>query len=566
MDLLVYEIEKGLARECFKKGQVIPGIEHYEKYIDFIKSQLSIDESNEDLNQRLTAVIKEYNKSLYEEAQKSFNSGKWVKTTELCQKLIKNGTDHHDIYKYLSFCYKNLKQKDIRLDFIKKYVELVPQDEENNKHLGEAYYECDAEKYAMTAIEYLEKHLEKYDKDTNIWNLVGHIYATSVYKNPKQIEKQLNCFLKAYEIDPENMFTLKNIAQTYTRARMAKEATEAYEKLFAKHRDKFTNDDWFSLAAFKLRFGDYKKGWEYYEERFNPHKKGPEDSGVWYPKITQPRWDGIKDIKESTLLVHAEQGLGDNIMFVRFCKNVQKYAKKVIYVTPDLVYPLFWESNLPFDIYPMKHNLKELEFDYHIPIMSLPHVLGIGPENITDRDGYLTINPERKAAYRKAFIEDNDKFKLGINFEGGESGKSQARDIDWVRLKDFAEIENIEIYCLNKNITQEYIKEILPECNNIIALGHSLNNFADTGAAVDNMDYIVSTDSSILNLMGALGKDSVGLFNFDYEYRWYNVESGTVHWYSKIKPIVNETQNDWEKTIALAVEEVKKVIAKKHKK
>ena len=335
--------------------------------------------------------------------------------------------------------------------------------------------------------------------------------------------------------------------------------------MFSEFREHLTNDDLFGYAAFLIRFGHYKEGFEHYECRINTDKKRPEESGVFYPKLNKPRWDGKSNIKESTLLVHFEQGIGDNIMFIRFVKNIQKHVKQVIAVVPDQVYQLFWESKLPFDIYPARHPVEKLDFDYHIPLLSLPLALGLTPETITDRDGYLTVEPERIKHYKKAFINDDGKFKIGINFEGGETGKSQARDIEWIHLREFAKIENVQIYCLNKNIPEKYLKEILPDCN-IIALGKTFNSFADTAAAVLNMDYIVSTDSGILNLAGALGIETLGLFNFDYEYRWYKAESGSIPWYSKVTSIVNDCQNVWTPTIEKAVEHIKKVMAERYHK
>lgn len=562
MDSLVYEIDKGLAREFIKAHELEKGMAHYDLYTNFLKTQIESGERKEFFEEKLFDCIKEYNDVLFTEARNAFNSEKWLKTTQICRKLIENDFKEASVYKFLSFCYKNLNQNDIRLEFIKKYVELMPDDKENNKLLGEAYFEFDAKKYANKALKLFEKHLELNDKDDFVWNLLGHIYATHIYTDTKQIEKQLECFKKAHELAPQSSVPLKNMAQTFVRARMEKEATEIYQRLFSEFRDHLSNDDIFGYAAFLLRFGHYKEGFKQYECRINTDKKLPEDKGVFYPKIDKPRWDGRKNIKDSTLLVHFEQGLGDNIMFIRFVKNIKKYVKNVIAVVPDLVYPLFWESKLPFDIYPARHPLEKLDFDYHIPLLSLPLALGLTPDTITDRDGYLTVEPDRVVAYKKAFINDDGKFKIGINFEGGETGKAQARDIDWVHLREFAQIENVQLYCLNKNINEKYLKELIPE-HDIVALGGTFQNFADTAAAMLNMDYIVSTDSGILNLAGALGLDTLGLFNFDYEYRWYKAETGSIGWYSKVKTIVNDFQNVWEPTIDKAVEHIKCVMSQR---
>lgn len=563
MDILVCEIDRGLAREHMKAHDMALATEHYDRYISNIKKFIEKEPDNEDYVNRLEACIKEYNESLFKEARDAFNTQNWIRTMAICRKLLENEFGDPSVYKFLSFCYKSLKQQDIRIEFIKKYADLRPDDREINKLLGEAYMDFEPAQNAKKALELFEKHLEMAPNDDYIWNLLGHIYATHIRKDTRQIDKQLECFNKAHELNPSNPIPLKNIAMTYTRARMEGKAREIYKLLLDKYKKHLNNDDLFCYAAMNLRFGDYKTGWEYYEHRFNYEKKSNEDRGVFYPKFEQPCWDGKKNIKDSTLLVYMEQGLGDNIMFMRFAKTLVKYAKNVIAVVPDQIYPLFWESNLPFDVYPSKHPTDKLEFDYHIAVMSIPYALKFTPTNIPDREGYLAPNPDRVKAYKKTFLEDNNKFKIGINFEGGASGKEVGRDIAWEKIRIFAEIPDVQVYCFNKEISQSQMDKMAPGAN-VICLGHSFHSFADTAAGLMNMDYVVSTDNCIMNLSASLGLETLGLLNFDYEYRWYNAESGSVPWYATLKTIVNEVQNEWDPTIQKAVEEIKRIMAERY--
>ena len=162
-------------------------------------------------------------------------------------------------------------------------------------------------------------------------------------------------------------------------------------------------------------------------------------------------------------------------------------------------------------------------------------------------------------------IDKDNTFKIGINFEGGESGKEQMRDIDWKEIKRFADIENVQVYCLNKHKNKEFFEQIDPNIN-VICLGETFNNFADTAAAALNMDLVISTDSGILNLAGALGIRTLMPLNFDYEYRWFNTESGRTVWYDNVKTFVNECQDEWEPTLEKLVEEVKRCVAEKYNK
>lgn len=549
MDSLTYEMEKGIARAYLKQHNITLGIKYFDKYLEILKNKVSESSDTQELKEELESSIKEYNDTLFAEAREAFNTRKWIKTLTICKKLFENDFQEKSMYKFVSLCYKNLEQHDIRLKYIKKYAELVPEDIETNKLLAEAYFESDNEKYANKAIELYNLYLEKSPKDAFVWNMLGHIYATCIYKDTKQINKQLECFNKALECKPNELMIMKNIAQTYVRAKMNDEAEEMYQKIFKMHKEHFNNDDYFNYAAFRIRCGDFINGFKYYE-----HRLEKENKPTFYPNIQQQRWDGITNIKNSTLLVHLEQGFGDVILFIRFVRNVQKYAKKVIAVVQNQLYELFKESDLGFEIYPVSSDLKKLNFDYHIPLISLPMVLQLTPETVTDKQGYLHVVPGRKEKYKEVFLKDDNKFKIGINLEGAESGKGQGRDVDWKYLNKFAEIENVQLYCFNADRKPEFFKKINPD---IICLGESFRNFADTAAAIENMDMMISTDNVILNLSGAIGKKTIALLNYDYEYRWYNAESGHVVWYDNVTSIVNKTQNEWEPSILKAVDIVK---------
>lgn len=554
MDSMTYDMEKGIARAYLKKHNFTLGSKYYDKYLEFLNNEIANNPDSDELKEDLKNSLNEYNDLLFAEARDAFNTNKWIKTLIICKKLFENGFDEVSMYKFVSLCYKNLEQNDIRLKYIKKYVELVPHDIESDKLLAEAYFELDKDKYAEKALELYKKYLEKVPNDSFIWNMMGHIYATCIYKDTKQIDKQLECFNKALELKPNEPMIMKNIAQTYVRAKMNDEAEKMYQKILDINKQSFSNDDYFNYAAFRIRCGDFLNGFKYYE-----HRLKKENKPTFYPNIKQERWDGISTIRDSVLLVHLEQGFGDVILFIRFVKNIKSYAKKVIAVVQHELVELFRESDLGFEVHSVRSDLSKLQFDYHIPLISLPMALRLTPETVTDRQGYLHVHPGRKEKYREVFINQNDKFKIGINLEGAESGKGQGRDVDWKFLEEFQKIENVELYCLNADHSPEFFKKINPD---MICLGGTFQNFADTAAAIENMDLVISTDNVILNLAGALGKKTIALLNYDYEYRWYNAESGHVVWYDNVVSLVNDVQNEWEPSVHKAVKLVKEYTEK----
>ena len=130
------------------------------------------------------------------------------------------------------------------------------------------------------------------------------------------------------------------------------------------------------------------------------------------------------------------------------------------------------------------------------------------------------------------------------------------RNIPLEELEPLCKLENTELYLLTLDITEDEYN--FCKNNNITILKKDLSNFAQTAAAIENMDIIVSTDNVILNLAGAMGKRTLGLFNWSYEYRWYDLTGEDVGWYTSVKPFINPSINDWQSSVAKVVEEIEK--------
>ena len=322
-----------------------------------------------------------------------------------------------------------------------------------------------------------------------------------------------------------------------------KECEKYFQKYYKLYKDTFNHDEMFEYAAHLIATGNFIKGWKYLDHRFLK-----ETGATFMPEIGKDKWDGIQDISDKTLLVHAEQGFGDVIMFIRFLKLIKKHAKKVIAVVQNELYPLFMESHLGVEIHPVSKNLSELEFDLYIPLISLPRVLEITPENMPFYNGYINIVKDRIEAYKESYIRPH-KFNIGICLQGADHGKSEKRDLDWNYIKEFASIPNVQLYCLKKDKKREDFKDILPPNKEIICLGETWENFADTAAAMKAMNLIITTDSVILNLAGALGVKTFALFNTHREYRWYGTEEGRNVWYGSVTPFQAKMQFAWDEVI-----------------
>ena len=189
--------------------------------------------------------------------------------------------------------------------------------------------------------------------------------------------------------------------------------------------------------------------------------------------------------------------------------------------------------------------------------MSIPQVLNLTPENISVGSNYIKVRQERVDYYKKYF--NINKLKIGIAFHGNKNF-NKYRNIPLKYFKNISELDNVELYILNKDIHDKELS--IFSNNNVHNIAKYFHNFEDTAAAIENCDIVVSSDNCIMNLAGALGKKTLGIFNWYSEWRWFDLTGEDVVWYTSVKPFVNKKMNDWENTI----NEVKEYIINYYKK
>ena len=234
-----------------------------------------------------------------------------------------------------------------------------------------------------------------------------------------------------------------------------------------------------------------------------------------------------------------EQGLGDAFLFSRFLFELKNKAAKIILRTPQTTLELL-KNNFKFAevISSDEDNLNKIRFDYHIPLMSIPMAINLSPDNISHTEKYISANDEKARRYKEKFFK-GDKFKIGFSYQGSTVGLA-TRDIELKFLEPLFNIPNVECYMLQYKIRDEIYKGM-----NVKNLGNNIKDFDDTAAMIENMDLIVTTDNSILNLAGAMGKKTFALFNNVPEFRWFDLTGDDVKWYKSVKPYIADKQNNW---------------------
>lgn len=283
------------------------------------------------------------------------------------------------------------------------------------------------------------------------------------------------------------------------------------------------------LALSYLKLKSFEKGWELFENRYPSQND-----------LIKPIWKG-EDIKGKTLFVYYEAGFGDTIMFARFLPMLKDKCKKVLFLPQPELAKLLQDSDLGVEIL-----CGNAEFDYHIPMRSLPFALQINSEaEIPYKDKYLKADENKVRFYKENYF-DTDKFKIGINWRGNGVFEDK-RQIDLKFFEKF-NLPEVQIYSLQVGLSEK-----LPE--NFVDLGSTFSDFSDTAAAIENLDLIISNDTSVAHVAGALGKKCFVLLPFAPDWRW-GVNSDSSYWYEGVKLFKQKHSDNWQEVFEKVYAEV----------
>lgn len=484
---------------------------------------------------------------LLELATSYFKNKEYAKAL-LCYAVIYKYDQKLGVKNYI-ICLKELKQYDLALSLIDEMSAEIQEDSLLLKAAAEIYDECNNN---VKSVEYFEKYLKsKSGVRACDYNQLGCYYNklyTDNTHNLEDLKTSLDYFLKAAELNPDSALYLKNTTITATRANDFKLAKKYWKCLF--ELDELTNDDKFDYSAFCLRTSDFDGWHKYVDARFLK-----EHNPSVFPKIDKPEWKG-QDLSESTLLVHYEQGFGDTFLMFGYMDKIAKLAKHVIFVCQDGVADLLNNNDFGVEVIDKSNaDLKKLKFDYYIPSMSIPVVLKLKGRHLCAGSGYIRADKDLAEKYRKKYF-NNNKFKIGIAFRGNATGNI-TRDVPLKTFLPLCKMKNVALYILTKDVNSDECK-VLKGCE-IINIAENFKSFSDTAAAIENCDIVISGDNGLMNLSGAMGKKTYTLFNWHYEFRYFDLSGDDIVWLNSVKPYVCETVNGWDLPMKKIADEINKI-------
>lgn len=335
------------------------------------------------------------------------------------------------------------------------------------------------------------------------------------------------------EINPGEAEVLNSLGIVlFDQGRVA-EALECYEAALAIRPEHARGR--YNRALAWLVLGDWKRGWPEYEWRWPARRREPDECGL-------PRWDGF-DAAERTLLVETEQGLGDTIQFVRFLAQARGRVARVVLRCQRPLLPLL--KGLPGVDELAADDVPPPPCDISTPLMSLPGLLGVTVENVSDAP-YLQAQPRLVDHWRRA-LSTVDGLRVGIAWQGNPSHpKDHHRSFPLRQFAALAGLPQVRLISLQKGVGREQLRETeFP----VIDLGDRLDEtpgaFMDTAAVMHALDLVITADTAIAHLAGAQGIPTWVLLSAVPEWRWL-LDRETTPWYSSVRLFRQTVRDQWD--------------------
>ncbi|MFM0068538.1 tetratricopeptide repeat protein [Paraburkholderia aspalathi] len=361
-----------------------------------------------------------------------------------------------------------------------------------------------------------------------------------------QADDARQCYERALELAPAFADAWNNLGLTQVDLGEHAQALQSYERALAVN-PAAAETHW-NQSLCLLQLGQLEAGWKEYEWRW-------ERSRIKAGRRTfaQPLWLGDFSIDGKTILLHAEQGLGDTLQFCRYAGMVSKLGAKVVLEVPDELMRLM--STLDGVDQLIEAGQVLPPFDCHCPLLSLPLAFKTDLASIPSKTPYLFADSQATREWHERIAAQAEgRLKVGLVWAGGnrphvaELRKNDARrSIAFERLAPILDVPNVQFFSLQKGPSALQ----LPHSDshpNVIDYTEELDDFADTAALVANLDLVISVDTSTAHLAGALDKPVWILNRFDTCWRWM-LERSDTPWYAQAKLFRQPALGDWDSVI-----------------
>ena len=342
---------------------------------------------------------------------------------------------------------------------------------------------------------------------------------------------------RAITLRPDYVGALLNRGLTLMSLRRIDEALPDFERVVALAPEHY--DGAWSRGLCNLLLGRYHEGWVDYERRIETDPL----LSPWQ-QCGRPQWSGRESLVGKTLLLYSEQGFGDTIMAARYVKPALARGARVVVAVPAVLAPLAREIDgitvtTPSNAIP--------SFDLHCPLMSLPRAFGTTVETIPAEVPYLQAPAAHLEKWRVR-LPQTGGLRVGINWAGNSDFKwDKDRSIGLAPMLPLLAARNAQFFSLQKDL-RDGDAELLRDHPHVIQLGHDIETFADSAAIMSHLDLVISSDTAVVHLAGALGKPMWILLHVISDWRWL-LDRTDSPWYPTARLFRQRKIGDWSGVI-----------------
>lgn len=415
-------------------------------------------------------------------------------------------------------------QIDASIESIQKAIDIYPQFAEAYSNLGNA----------LRAKGETDRAVEAYKKSIELKPLYCEAHANlgKLLHTLDRYEEAVESCRRALELKPGFPDALSDLGTSLINLGKLAEGVECYRQAVAAAPE--TAIIHYNLGLTQLMTGDYRSGWAECEWRwFAPELDIP------YPTFSTPRWEGTA-LNGRHALIFAEQGFGDTLQYSRFATVAAKQGGPVTLVCQPELVRLMRSLEGVTNVHSITEPLPK--HDVHFALQSLPGMFDTVVETIPLSQGYLKPDAQQMLHWRDRLASEQRRLKVGIAWTGRKHPDPK-RSIPTKALAPLGRVEGVRFYSLQKvDMSSPHPKP--PPIEMVDFMGE-MHDFADTAALMANLDLVITIDTSIAHLAGAIGKKVWILLPFLPDWRWM-LERDDSPWYASARLFRQPSRGDWQ--------------------
>jgi len=459
---------------------------------------------------------------------------------DACQEGLENAGENPSLYNNAGIAHRGLGDLDAAVAAYRKAIAFAPNMARAHSNLGVALKEAGEIEAAVVAH---HRAVELDPKDSgSLSNLGNSLQALG------RIDEAIAAFDRSLELAPNHPATYVNLGTAEMERNRTMAAIAAFERaiaipdIAADHPDRALAHK--NLGLTLMLDGAFEAGSRHYAWRWRTREFTEHQFNV-------PEWKGYP-FKGQTLFVHTEQGYGDAIQFLRFAAGAKRLGGQVILEAPVPLVPLF-ESNPAIDLV-VPEGTHPPAFDLRIAMFDLMRALRISSETIPREAPYVAVDPARRERWSDRIL-DTGRPRIGLVWAGRPSHRNDLnRSIDFAMLRPVIGAADVDFYALQVGDRNRDI-EASGLAADLIDLSRHLTNFAETAAALEHLDLLISVDTAVVHLAGALGKPAWVLLPFTPDWRW-QLDRTDSPWYPSLRLFRQKARHDWTPVIETVAREL----------